>query len=402
MRERGCETRPTQRGRRALALGVTLISLLASACGGSASTTARGTATATASPTPAPLDAALATKSIYMTALDGTGTSSPGALVALNAETGTVRWSFAPRGMAATPVLANGTVYIAPEDDKVYAVDASSGIPRWAFQRTDGSANAGFDGYPAVDGSVVYVTCDAGSVYALNTGDGSLKWHTALPNKADYIYAAPAVANGLVYVSVGGVDDELLALDAATGKTRWSVTGVGEFDGTPLAANGTVYVGGGLTLYAVNATTGARRWSFLTTGDILTRPAVGNGVVYVGSGDETVYAVDATAGKERWHFATSGKALPPAFSTGAAVTLDNATLYVGSQGGTLYALNATDGTPTWQRALPAAIDAPVAVADGAVFATTDAATTYALRASDGAVSWQHHEPGSSLGSPALG
>ena len=402
MRERGFDRRPARGGRRALALGVALLGLLASACGGSASATVSGPATAKPSPTSVPLDVGLATQAVYVGDLNGTGTSSPGALVSLNAQTGAVRWSFAPRGLAGTPVLANGSVYIAPQDGNVYAVGAAKGTPRWTFQRTGGTAKKGFDGYAAVEGSVVYVTSDFGTVYALNIADGSLKWSATLLNAFDHSYAAPAVANGLVYVPVGGVDDELLALDAATGKTRWAVTGLGEFDGTPLVANGTVYVGGGLSLYAVDATTGAVRWSFVTTGDILTRPAFGNGVVYLGSGDEMVYAVDATTGTERWHFKTGGVAPGPLLATGAAVTLDGDTLYAGSQGGILYALNAADGTMRWQRTLGAAIDSPVAAADGAVFAATDKAAVFALRASDGALSWRHDEPGSIFGSPVVG
>jgi outer membrane protein assembly factor BamB len=402
MRERGFDTRPARRARRALALGVALIGVLASACGGSTAPTASGTATAKPSPTGVPLDAALATQSVFVGDLNGTGTSSPGGLFALNAQTGAVRWSFAPRALAGTPVLANGTVYIAPEDGNAYAVDAATGTPRWTFQRTGGSANTGFDGYTAVEGPVVYVTSDFGSVFALNTSGGSQKWRVTLTSDLDHIYTAPAVANGLVYVSVGGFDNEVLALDAATGKTRWTLKGDQEFDGTPLVAGGTVYVGGGLTLYAVNATTGTVRWRFTTTGDILTRPAFGNGLVYLGSADETVYAVDATTGTERWHFKTGGVAPGPLIATGAAVTLDGDTLYAGSQGGILYALNAADATVRWQHALGAAIDSPVAVAGGAVFAATDKATVYALRASDGALSWQHDEPGSIFGSPVVG
>jgi outer membrane protein assembly factor BamB len=52
-----------------------------------------------------------------------------------------------------------------------------------------------------------------------------------------------------------------------------------------------VYVGSlDNNIYALNGATGAKLWSFTTGSWVFSSPAVANGVVYVGSYDNSVYA----------------------------------------------------------------------------------------------------------------
>lgn len=56
-------------------------------------------------------------------------------------------------------------------------------------------------------------------------------------------------------------------------------------------ANGVVYVGSfDNNVYALDAATGALKWSYTTGNFIDSSPAVADGVVYIGSGDQRVYA----------------------------------------------------------------------------------------------------------------
>ena len=93
------------------------------------------------------------------------------------------------------------------------------------------------------------------------------------------------MAGGVVYF--GSTDNNLYALNAATGTKLWNYPM--EFLGyslysSPAVANGVVYVGSyDHNLYALNAQTGALLWSY-DTGDVVeSSPAIANGVVYVGS-----------------------------------------------------------------------------------------------------------------------
>jgi outer membrane protein assembly factor BamB len=67
----------------------------------------------------------------------------------------------------------------------------------------------------------------------------------------------------------------------------------------------TLYVGvQDNNLYALNAATGAVRWHYETGGAVDSSPALVNGVIYVGSADNSVYALDAAGGKLVWKHET--------------------------------------------------------------------------------------------------
>ena len=98
-----------------------------------------------------------------------------------------------------------------------------------------------------------------------------------------------AVANGVVYI--GSQDNNLYALNAATGSKIWSYPTGNEVESSPAVANGVVYVGSDdNNVYALNATTGSTIWTYGTGNLVDSSPAVANGVVYVGSYDNSVYA----------------------------------------------------------------------------------------------------------------
>ena len=162
--------------------------------------------------------------------------------------------------------MADGTVYIGSDDHKVYALDAATGRPRWTYK----SEAPGTDSMFMAPGT---------------------------------FYSSPAVADGTVYV--GSNDTKVYALDAATGRPRWAyTTGAyienGSFETTthavsgPAVAGGTVYVGSyNHNMYALDAATGRPRWTYTTGGSVASGPAVADGTVYIGSDDHKVYALTA-------------------------------------------------------------------------------------------------------------
>jgi outer membrane protein assembly factor BamB len=61
--------------------------------------------------------------------------------------------------------VAGGTVYVGSQDGQVYALDATTGSLRWSYP-TGGPVYSG----PAVAGGTVYVGSDDHKVYALSAG----------------------------------------------------------------------------------------------------------------------------------------------------------------------------------------------------------------------------------------
>src|ERR1017187_6945305 len=98
---------------------------------------------------------------------------------------------------------------------------------------------------------------------------------------------------------------------------------------SPAVANGAVYVGSlDNNVYALNAATGAKLWQFTTGNSVWSSPAVANGVVYVGSFDNNVYALLAGTGAKLWQFTTGNyvACLPRRWSTEWSTSVHTTTM----------------------------------------------------------------------------
>jgi outer membrane protein assembly factor BamB len=260
------------------------------------------------------------------------------------------------------------------------------------------------DSSPAVVNGVVYVGSADDNIYALNAATGAKLWSFTTGNSVE---SSPAVVNGVVYI--GSDDGNLYALNAATGALKWSYFTFTAGDRTentcpscrtpapvisaPAVVNGVVYFGSSNNnVYALNASTGDFLWSFATGNSVTSSPAVANGVVYVGSTDDNVYALNAATGAELWSY-TTGNAVTssPAVANGA--------VYIGSDDYNLYALNAATGALLWSF-LTGPFSAP-AVANGVVYIGSFNSNVYALNAATGAFLWSFHTGNLVDSSPAV-
>ena len=75
----------------------------------------------------------------------------------------------------------------------------------------------GVHGAPVAAGGVLYVPNETGRLRAFDGATGEQLWLAGQPQR-DSIVSSPAIAGGLVYVSLAG---GLYALDAADGRERW-------------------------------------------------------------------------------------------------------------------------------------------------------------------------------------
>jgi outer membrane protein assembly factor BamB len=209
--------------------------------------------------------------------------SASGSLIALNAKDGTKLWNYTIGGdvyMPSSPAVANGVVYIGSADNhKVYALDAEKGDLFWEYT-TGGAVTSS----PTVANGIVYIGSDDNKLYALNATTGKKIWSY----KTGGGVGSPAVEYGVVYV--GSRDQNLYALNAQTGKKIWNYNTHNDVIYRPAVANGVVYttVGYGQqpALYALNAATGTKLWSH--TG-AYGPPIITNNVIYV-SNRTSIYA----------------------------------------------------------------------------------------------------------------
>ena len=142
---------------------------------------------------------------------------------------GRAQWhTFTPGFVISSPAIgSDGTVYVGSFDSKLYALDPSTGKPRWTFATSDhiySSAALGQD--RAGHTNAIYIASTNGSVYKLSPA-GKLIWRydTGDPIRSSPALGAAAGSGEVVYV--GSSNGKLYALDARTGRRRWS------YDTTP-------------------------------------------------------------------------------------------------------------------------------------------------------------------------
>ncbi len=275
---------------------------------------------------------------VFAATKNNSGTNYPdGALYAIDAGTGSLKWSYAnPSNLynAVAPVVKDGVVFTAFIADEVRAIYADTGALKWATtNRASASAFAGlslgnekvyqiYSGYlsafdeetgasvfrvyigrpwyaescPVVVGDKVYVarnnTSTGVGVYDANTG--SLLWD--YPSIALNKFAAPAVGDGIMAIvgqptNTPGVV-KVLAYDATqTGPALWEYTmpDVSHDNITPVIANGAVYINAD-DLYVLDAATGALLYTKVHAGSDH-EPFVKNGWVFVSHGNGYIEAL---------------------------------------------------------------------------------------------------------------
>jgi outer membrane protein assembly factor BamB len=234
-----------------------------------------------------------------------------GAVVALAAGTGHVRWSAHVGASETSPLLSGGRVFVGGWDGKVSALDAASGRRLWTFQ-TGGAVKGGLAGA----GGLVYAGSYDGHVYALDATTGRPVWRASgSPQLFGHgtFYSTPVVAYGRVYV--GSTDGRMYSFGARSGKLRWSHRTGGYVYGSAAVWHQLVLVGSyDHHFYAFDAATGAERWSVEADGPISGSATVIGGIAYFATLHGTLYAVGADDGHVIWTFGDGAYA--PAVSDG--------------------------------------------------------------------------------------
>ena len=232
-----------------------------------------------------------------------------------------------------------------------------------ALRRADGSIawknkfGAGFSTQAAVGGGKVYAADQHGMLHALHLRTGREIWSTQLQSQ---VRAKPIYGKGLLFVQTLG--DEVLALDAKTGKQRWTFSAppVGTLPMTipasPVLQDGTLFASfASGVVFSARASDGQIHWQrnlstaelaftacaspVLTTKDLV--------VLQIGRG---LFALDAKTGTPLWNRDHS-----QAYSL--AADAEKHTLYMGHWKEGIFAVDSEDGKTLWQRSLSSHTDA---------------------------------------------
>jgi outer membrane protein assembly factor BamB len=152
---------------------------------------------------------------------------------AFDARTGASLWAVPLEGPAdGSPAAVDGKVFVGAGLGFVYALDQATGAVVWQVNTGGGHLVAST---PAVANGLLYAGDEGGDLYAFREFDGKRLWraHTQYA----FVYSAPIVANGVVYAAT----KDAYAFDAVTGESLWHAT-TDYVNAAPAVADGVLYV----------------------------------------------------------------------------------------------------------------------------------------------------------------
>jgi len=191
-------------------------------------------------------------------------------------------------------------------------------------------------------------------------------------------------------VFIGSDDENIYALDFATGKKSWAVKTGGGVSSPPLLVGNTLVAGSedGF-VYALEAATGKELWKF-QTGDKLVGSAnyftnkEGRLSILAGSYDFKLYCLDLLSGKTSWVYESSN------FINGTPALFENMTAFGGCDA-VLHVVSVVNGTRIQQCNIGAPIAASAALAGGKAYFGHYENEFVCVDLKQGKIDWKFHD-----------
>ncbi len=230
-------------------------------------------------------------------------------------------WQFKTGGpLTASPVIANGILYIGSADGKLYALNAKEWGIKWVF---DAGSSIRFSA--VVWGNRVYCNTRDNKIYALDAKTGDMLWEYETKGWMD---SPPVVFDGIVYA--GAYPTRIYMLDAFTGKIKSERQ-------RKVTINGVEYGCANAEFRPVIPNYDAELWRSFTLASE-SYPVMANNYVYIGSRDGKIHAINMTSKTTEWTHQVAGP-------VDAAPAISDGFLYISSQDGSVYAFtNATESS----------------------------------------------------------
>lgn len=196
----------------------------------------------------------------------------------------------------------------------------------------------------------------------------------------DEVRSSPCHHNGLLYV--GSYDNNLYALDAATGTFSWKYATEGGISSSPTVWHEIVIVGSeDGSVHGIDYRTGMRRWRFRTEKAVRSSPRVQERLVFIGSDDQNVYALDGLRGVPIWKY----RAWAP-FRSSPCIGKED--IYIGCDDGNVYCLEMRNANVKWRQRLQSSVLSSPCCSNGMVFVGSTDHHLYALDQQAGVPVWK--------------
>lgn len=332
--------------------------------------------------------------------------------------TPTVEWwanRSVPATVKASPIYAEGKIFVGAWDNFLYALDSESGSELWKFD-----AKGKISGTAAASQSTVYVVTESGTLYAINAKTGVSERSVSV----GATFGTPAVHERRVFI--GNSAGKFSAYEGDTLTLIWTfdlmkfrtttglyvnLTSGGEIHGAPAIYNGQVMFGStNQVFYSIDEQglgdkTTRAYWMFDAGGAIRGSPAVdkANSRVLFGAQDGKLYSVGITSTgwqSTTWtHAQIAGPSLPSQIQSSPAIAYGNA--YFGANNGNIVAVSLSTGQEVWKKTTGGQVVSSPAVANHTVVVGSSDRSLYVLNATTGAVLWTRPASSAIEASPAI-
>ncbi len=209
---------------------------------------------------------------------------------AVERTTGKLRWKLQTEGpVHATPGRAGGLAWVTGCDAILRGVRIADGTEMLRFDSGAYTAAS-----PAIADETLYYGTFNNEVLAVDVGAGQLRWRYEHPERHFPFYASAAIAGDLVIAA--GRDKLVHALDRESGEARWTFRARARFDASPAVAGNRVYVGNADgRLYVLDIETGDKVFEFHAGAAIMGSPAIAGGRIVFGTQDGALFALGSVS-----------------------------------------------------------------------------------------------------------
>jgi outer membrane protein assembly factor BamB/tRNA A-37 threonylcarbamoyl transferase component Bud32 len=208
----------------------------------------------------------------------------------------------------------------------------------------------------------------------------------------DEVRGSPLIKDGALYI--GSYDNNVYALQAATGEFLWKYPTEGGVVSRPAIFEGNLYFGSeDKRLYCISGRYGKVVWTYQTNGQIRSSPVISDGYIFIGSDDAFLHVVTALSGRRTWRVDAGA----PIRST-PLVQIDN--VFFGTEAGDLFCVN-FGGNIKWRFKTKRAITSSPIFSDGVVFFGSVDSVLYALDAKSGYILWRFRMTRATIATPCI-
>ena len=218
-----------------------------------------------------------------------------GQLVAVDLNRGTIRWRL-DVATAFTPATGEGLVFTVTEQ-VIEARDATTGQTKWRTPLPGGAAAPLY-----WDTGWLLASTTAGDLAAFRASDGTLVWRRQLGAP---LVAPPGPALDRLFLPLD--DNRVVALLLATGETVWERTFSAPVTALLALEDQLVFGTTAKEVMSIDVARGRDRWTWTIGGDMAGSPAADDNRIYFASRDNILRAVDRKSGNLKWKAGLSSR-----------------------------------------------------------------------------------------------